>query len=333
MIEQNIVYFGEPGLLQRNTLPTRPLTVVFLTSVRDTGKDDRNGRWVEVGNGSRRYMEGTIERTVRETHPWYRGPSEESCRGMLAGIVRVGGVITDDTPKDMQKSSYSSLPESGRAWIFPRRLSTPEGLLITDMTYNIPSSFRLLPKRAVEERWFEKLDFESRVLRMMRELGGDVLVSDHYMARIDFLYQNPALFGRLLNIHPAVTVENHPFRFRGKYPTADTLARARSDRSTQIQTGATLHFIGPEIDKGQPIAYVVDTPVYPHDEPQWLRYRNYNLGKLPLFVHGLAHYARNIYPYLDKLWSVYSPEPHPIFAELSLNPNGRAHLHENILLS
>lgn len=333
MIEQNIVYFGDPRLLQRKTTLDRPLNMVFLTSVRDTGTCDRNGTWVETGNGSRRYMEGVIERTVKETHPWWLGSSGKLYPGMLAGLVRVGGVITDDTPKDMQNSPYSALPERGRAWIFPRTLSTPEGLLVTDMTYNIPSSFRLLPKRAVEERWLGKLDFESRVLRMMRGLGGDVLVSDHYMARIDFLYQNPALFGRLLNIHPAVTIEKHPFRFRGKYPTADTLARARSDRSIQIQTGATLHFIGPEIDKGQPIAYVVDTPVYPHDEPQWLRYRNYNLGKLPLFVHGLAHYARNIYPYLDKLWSVYSPEPHPIFAELSLNPNGRVHLYENILLS
>lgn len=312
----NIIYYADRKLFQQSPAVTFSLNVVFLTSIRDTGTCDRNGTLVETGGGVR-YMEGVIERTVKETHPWWRGSSGLVYTGVLADIVRVVGVITDDTPRDMQDSSYSILPEPGRDWIFPLTLSTPDGQLVRNMTYNIPSSFRRLPlKGAEEERWLEKLDFELRVLRMMRRLRGDVLVSDHYMARVDFLHQNPGLYGRLLNIHPAVTVEGHRFCFRGKTPTADAIARARSDRLTQIQTGATLHFMGKEIDKGQPVAYVADTPVFLDDEPQWLRYRNYNLCKLPLFIRGLDHYARAIYPYLDALKNLDSHFPHPLLTKI-----------------
>lgn len=327
MTEQNFVYYGDPRLLQRNIVGTRPLNVVFLTSVRDTGTCDRNGTVVETGNGPR-YMEGIIERTVRETHPLWQGPSGLVYAGTLAGVVRVVGVITDDTKKDMKDSSYSVLPEPGRDWIYPLMLSTPDGQLVRDMTYNIPSSFRLLPLRATEERRQLKYEFEAKVLQKMRELGGDILVSDHYMARLDFLPQNLSLYGRVLNIHPAVTVEGHPYCFRGKTPTADAIAQAR--RGILTKTGATLHIINEVIDEGPPIAYIANTPVFPTDEPQWLRYRNYNLGKLPLFVQGLAHYAGAIHPYLNEL---DLSNLQPLLTQGTLEDNGRAHTYENISLS
>lgn len=102
MLEQNIVYYGETTLLQRKVVGTRPLNVVFLTSVRDTGTCDRNGTVVETGSGPR----------------------------------------------------Y------------------------------------------------------------------DVIVSDHYMARLDYLWGEFGLYGRVLNIHPAVTIAGHPNCFRGKTLTA-----------------------------------------------------------------------------------------------------------------
>lgn len=284
MIEmQDIVYYGDSRFSP--SVESRPLNVVFLTSIRDVGSCDRNGTMVETGNGLR-YMEGVIERTVRETH----------LPGSLANRIRIVGVITDDTPKDTQNSSYSALPESGRDWIYPFELSTAEGRLVREMTCNIPSSFRLLPLNALEERRQLKYKFEWAVLQKVRELGGDIIVSDHYMARLDHLWGNLGFYGRVLNIHPAVTVEGHPFMFRGKTPTADAIARARS--GTPTRTGATLHFVTETIDEGPPIAYIANTPVFADDEPQWLRHRNYTLGKLPLFILGLAHYARNLYPYL-----------------------------------
>lgn len=321
MIEQNIVYYEDPRLFRANpVIAPMPINMVVLTSVRDVGGDDHNGIEVETNEGVQ-YMQGAIERIVRETYP----------TGRLARLVRVTGIITDDIEgRDLKDSSYPILPTPGRNWIHPIDLATPDGQQLRDMTFNIPSSFRLLSRNAIEERWREKISFELKVLDKMRDLAGDVLVSDHYMARIDFLHQNPALFGRLLNIHPAVTVEGHPYCNRGPTPTVNSIARARRDGFAQ--TGATLHFIGLKIDEGQPIAYTDKTPVFPDDELQWLRYRNYTGAKLPLFVHGLAHYARNIYPHLDKLWSVYSPKPHPILKELRSNVDGRTHPYENILL-
>lgn len=305
---QNIVYYSGREQSQRPNV-SRPLNVVFLTSIRDTGTCDRNGTMVETGNGLR-YMEGAIERTVKETHPFWRGASGLTYAGALAGLIRVVGVITDDTEHDMRNSDYSSLPILGKAWIYPFELSTPEGRLLREKTYNIPSSFRLLPLNALEERRQLKYEFEWAVLQIARELGGDVIISDHYMARLDFLTEEFGMYGRVLNIHPAVTVKYHPFCLRGKTPTADAIDRARSGVLTT--TGATLHFINGIIDDGPPIAYIANTPVFPTDEPQWLRYRNYTLGKLPLFTHGLAHYARVLYPYLDELdLSRLTPIPTP----------------------
>lgn len=296
MIESPIVYYAD--WMRVPPAVKQPLNVVFLTSIRDVGTCDRNGTMVETGDGLR-YMEGAVERTVKETYPNLCGSSGFTYAGSLADCIRIVGVITDDTEQDMRDSSYSTLPCSGRDWIYPHDLSTPDGHLVRDMTYNIPSTFRLLPIRAVEERRQLKQEFEWSVYQKMLELGGDVIVSDHYMARLDFLIGEFGLYGRVLNIHPAVTVEDSPYCFRGKTPTADAIERARSGISTK--TGATLHIINEEIDDGPALAYVAGTPVFPTDEPQWLRYRNYTHAKLPLFTAGLAHYANLIYPYLNEL--------------------------------
>ncbi len=334
MIEQqNIVYYGDPRLLEGSALIARPIRAVILTSVRDTGIDDKNGIRVETGNGLQ-HMEGAIERLVRETYPIWQGPFGMNYAGILtvgrlAGLVDVAGVITDDTEKDMRNSSYSASPEPGRDWIHPSDLRTPEGRLVCDMTYNFPSTFRLLSLvGAEEERRQRKYKFEMQVLQKMRELDGDILISDHLMMRLEYLYREPSLYGRVVNIHPAVTVKNYPYRFLGKTPTHDAIASAKVDPSTR--TGATLHFINKTIDDGPPIAYMASTPVYPNDEPQWLRYRNYQEAKLPLFIAGLAHYARNIYPHLGEI-DINALQP--MVSQLGLNGHGRTQIHENIFLT
>ena len=106
-------------------------------------------------------------------------------------------------------------------------------------------------------------------------------------------------FGKVLNIHPAITKSDDPYCFRGPTPTRDAIERAKKDGCAR--TGATLHIINEVIDDGPLIAYVSGTPVYAQDEPQRLRYRNYQLAKLPLFVSGIRHYIQRIYPYLDTI--------------------------------
>ena len=238
----------------------RPLRILFLTSIRDTGECDRNGLVVETGSGPG-YMEGVVERTVQ-----------------LRDHYRVVGVVVDDLPHNLR--DYPVSPEADRPWLWPLSLDIP--------VWHIPSDFRLLAKSAIAEREQRKLAFEQAVYDLFTELGEDVIVSDHYMARIEHLIGVHGLAGRVLNIHPAVTVHGHEFCFRGPTPTADAIARAQHDANTV--TGATLHLVNDVIDDGPAVAYGVGTPVYATDQPQWLRWRNYQMAKLPVFIAGMLHY-------------------------------------------
>ncbi|MDP3970131.1 MAG: formyltransferase family protein [bacterium] len=268
--------------------PDRPLRIVFLTSVRDTGACDCNGLNVYMPDGIR-YMEGAIQRTVLAARPG----------GMLHGLIEVVLVITDDHPKDKLRA-YPCAPQAGRPWLHPHDLRLANGQRVTERTINQPSSFRKLPKTDRVGRKRAKLEFERSVLTLFQEVHGDVLVSDHYMAQIDHLITAEfGLMGRVINIHPAITVRESPHCLRGPTPTTDALVRARDGVHTV--TGATLHFVNEVIDDGGAIAMTEGTPVYASDKPQWLRSRNYRLAKLPLFVSGLRHYVIRLYPHLDNL--------------------------------
>lgn len=290
MMEQGIIYYADPMLMGQRTEMNRPINLVCLTSVRDVGGEDCNGKIIETENGERRYMEGALERLIRETYP---------LRGALAGLFQVVGVITDDMPGDLSYCTYGALEGEDLDWIHPKGLLNADGTPIRDMTFNIPSQFRSLPRNARQERREQKYAFESRVFDLFSMLGGDVLISDHHMTRLDYLWGKFGLYGGLLNIHPAVTVKPFPYRFLGKTPTADAITSAEKDPMTR--TGATLHVINKDLDKGPAIAYAGNTPVFAKDEPQWLRYRNYKASKLPVLIAGLAHYARNIYPFLGSI--------------------------------
>lgn len=318
MNEQNVTYFGDPRFLRSDARLQRPLNMLVLTSGRDVGVCDRNGRIVQTGHG-RRYMEGSIERIVGETHePGWRSPLGLTYAGRLAGLVKLVGVVTDDRQRDLEdkryQSNYSFLPRSGRDWIHPHDLRTPDGRLVSDMTYNIRSAFRFLRSEKVEERRDRKVEFEDRIFQLMRELGADILLSDHYMAQLEHLYREPRLYGRIINIHPAVTVEGDIDCNRGPTPTANSLRKVRAGEYTEA--GATLHFIGPIIDGGQPIACERGIPVYPTDRPQHLRYRNYTGAKLPLLVESLGYFAQHLFPNLDKFEVFeFNPKLSPLSAE------------------
>lgn len=265
---------------------TRPLRVVFLTSIRDTGTCDRNGQTVETPEGPC-YMQGVTEATVVESRPG----------GRLHGLIEVAGVITDDVVGET--GDYPVLPTDGCNWIYPLDLVGPDGVRIADLTANLPSHFRKLPLRDKKGRVQAKKQFERALLLYMQAIRADVLISDHYMARIKYLIGGLGLFGKVLNIHPAITLKDHPYWFPGKTPTADAIAAAGRNGGKTF-TGATLHFMNRIIDGGPEIAYQCATPVYASDQPQQLRARNYPV-KCGVFVKGMIHYAKNFYPYLDRI--------------------------------
>ncbi len=256
----------------------RVLRLVVLTSLRDVARCDKNGQMVETKEGPR-YMMGALEALIRATSPG----------GNLHGLIEVVGVITDDFPKDLD--GYPAVPTTGKPWIHPLDLRGPDGRLIAELTVNIPSSFRSLPKSDEKGRMVAKERFERQVVEFMQGREADVLLSDHYMARIDWLWR--WMPGMVLNIHPAVTLPGHQFSFCGKTPTQDAIDRA--NREDGVRTGATLHFVDAEIDHGNPILWSQATPVYATDQPQELRHRNYQTAKLPVLIDGLSHYARSLY--------------------------------------
>lgn len=263
--------------------PKKPVRILFLTSVRDVGGDDRNGQLVPAKSSSR-YMKGVVEHATLQCHPG----------GALHGICEVAGVVTDDTLKGLAGSGYPLVPTPGEPWIHPLDLEDHRGVRIADITFHHPSLFRTLPREAIAERREAKKEYEAGIVALMRELGAHVLVSDHYMARIEFLVNGEFdLYGRVLNIHPAVTLHNHPYCFRGKSPTMDAIERAKSGQDTR--TGATFHLVNEKIDDGPIILWAAPTPVFPNDTPQELRWRNYRKAKLPVFTRGMKIYVYDVF--------------------------------------
>jgi len=277
-----IQFYGQPG--KQAVLPKRPVRILFLTSIRDVVGDDRNGQLVSTPQGLN-YLMGVVEYTIWQTR--------NKTVGNLYQVAEVAGIVTDDTKKDAHRYNISPLPGQGR-WI------VPDSVDLGVPVFNIPSEFRLLPLIDKAHRRKAKQKFEAEVIELMARLGIDVLISDHYMARLEFMFPPVLQFGRVLNIHPAPTVEDHMFCFKGKTPTADAISMAKKN-GLQVYTGATLHVVDPEIDHGPVVAFATDTPVFASDEPMWLRHRNYQQSKLPVFVAGLRHYITRIYPYLNEL--------------------------------
>jgi len=262
--------------------PKRPVRALVLTSIRDVGVCDLNGCTVPTACGPR-YMEGIIERSVKESRPG----------GALDGLLEIAGIVTDDLPKNLEGSTYPLVPTTGKQWVHPCDLEDRHGNCVAKLTTHIPSEFRRIPNRDADVKREAKRAFEMQVLEHMKAVGADIIVSDHYMAKIEYLIGEFGLYGRVLNVHPAVTDKRHECCFRGPTPTADAIAKAKTGAHTQ--TGATLHLINEEFDDGLVIESVWPTPVFPTDTPQELRWRNYQMAKLPVFTRGMQYYVTEMF--------------------------------------
>lgn len=278
-------YFGHSGL--KAIRPARPLRILILTSLRDVVGYERNGSTIQTNHGER-YMVGLIEHTVRQTLP----------QGQLYGLVEVVGVATDDRQHEPNlPDTFPRVPTTGFPWIHSKDLKGPDGRLITTITTNIPSCFRSLSKGELLARREAKLRFEGRILDLMDRIGADLLVSYHYMAKLEFVFPPRMQFGLVLNIHPAIAVKNHPFCFRGPVPVNDAIERARQNGG-EVYTGATLHVVDEDWDSGPVIAYADNTPVFAQDNIPTLIYRNH-ATELRVFTAGLKHYSQRIHPHLS----------------------------------
>ncbi|MDD3861808.1 MAG: formyltransferase family protein [Candidatus Gracilibacteria bacterium] len=279
----------------------RPLNVVFITSVRDVGAEDKNGSTITLPDGREVYMMGLIEAVNRIINDG---------RNDLSNCIRIRGIITDDHPKD-RLNGYEIHPNDNEGlWIHPKDIRDDRGELLTKNTHNVPSTYRKISGKTNPERKQQaKLEFEEEAIAVSQQMGADIIVSDHLMLRLEnMIAEYRHLFGKVLNIHPAMTRGDYSFNLRGKTPTADALSRLKGFKINEngiyeqttphYWTGGTLHIVDTEIDGGAVLADGEMTPVHPKYTAQQLRYENYSASKIPVFIHGIQHYVRNIFPNL-----------------------------------
>jgi folate-dependent phosphoribosylglycinamide formyltransferase PurN len=288
-------YFSLP---QQPPVPTRRhaerVRFAIITSVRDLASEGVGNRRT-TRPGEEVYVKGTLEYAL-----------EQCVRGKLAHFLELVLVITDDTERDMKKlaSPLPLRPTRELPWIHPLAMRTRHGELVSSITRNIQSSYRLLPLSDKGGRAAEKRRFEDRIRSAMALHGAQVLVSDHFLCRVEHLIspQFYDLQNKVLNIHPGISDRYHRFRTPGATPYADAIERAQGLRGpAHHRTGASFHIMEQEIDAGPVMVDVERTPVGAHDEWKDLCARNYPLSKNPAFSEGLIHYAQHIYPRLEMI--------------------------------
>ncbi len=293
-------YFELAGGSEPDTNQSKPLKVLFATSMRDIMKYDQNGRMVKTRDGDEGYMQGVIEALAQ---------SINENRDNIARCINIVGIVYDDVAHQRDTGGTFHIdPEKNQAWAYPLDLVMENtGETLGEITQNLPSDFRFLPSDDVQGRAYGKAQFEERLVQIMDEKGADIIISDHLIMQLVNVIRPEVygLLGRVLNIHPAITHKDHPHKLRGLTPTQDAIDRANGEKRgvdnafTKVEpyffTGSTLHFVDAEIDAGAVICDKEGTPVYPDDEPQWLRFRNYQKAKIPVFLQGLQHYYRTMY--------------------------------------
>jgi phosphoribosylglycinamide formyltransferase-1 len=118
-----------------------------------------------------------------------------------------------------------------------------------------------IPQACVDHRQFaSRSDFDKELHRRLQQAGIDLVVLAGFMRVLSegFVRQ---YCGSLLNIHPSLLP---------KYPGLNTHQRALD--SGDRETGATVHFVVPELDAGPSIIQAA-VPVLPRDDAQRLAQR------------------------------------------------------------
>ncbi len=280
-----------PGLYRQR--PER-LRVAIITSIRDLIAEGV-GQHKDTSMGEDAYVKGTLEYAI-----------QESIRGKLAHFLEIVLVINDDTQRDMDKlgNPMPLRPQREMPWVHPVNMRTRSGELVSGITRNIPSNFRLLPLHEKEKRATEKRKFEDSIRGAMEAHDAQVLISDHYLCRVDYLIDDACcdLRNKVLNTHPGISDPYHRFRTPGATPYTDAIDRAAGRRGDiHNRTGASFHLMRKEIDAGPVLVDVERTPVFATDAWSTVCNRNYPLSKNPAFAEGLIHYAEHYYPRLNQI--------------------------------
>lgn len=286
-------YQGEPS--SPGVSKTKALKLGIITSIRDVGASDGNGRMTKTPEGEE-YIEGVPEAL-------YKAIQEQGLP------IEIAGIITDDVPTD-DLNGYAATPNFSDDWIFPKDLGSANGVPLSQLVQNIGFEFRKI-NHDPNAKARAKAEFETQVWEAMQAMGADVMLSDHLMLRAHNLLDETRFgVGKALNIHPAITAEGHPLALRGKTPTQEAIDKATNN--DLFRTGGTFHVMNRTIDDGPQLACAAPTNVYGSDTPMQLRARNYPTAKIPVVIAGLQYYFETIYPNLAAIqnagWTVSGEE-------------------------
>ena len=314
--------------------PDKRINFAYITSCRELALDEKVGRIVidSINGKNYGYREGNLENLTRRL-------SDRSTE--FAQRFNLTAIIVDD-----DDDQYAMAWKQAEIW--PRDRLVPIRLEDGDLTVRVPlenitiripsqpwKNIRKLERETIEtfrERKAEaKADYEMRILDYLRFIGIDLIVSDSYMTIFGPTLIN-AYRGRILNIHPAITLETHPAKLPGPTPTRDAFTRSvygyiivddkksvdipeghqievdyEGKRRTAVVvpksnvTGATVHVITEEVDKGPVVmnrSYTFDTNDI---TPEAIRNMNYVI-KREILTIAMLNYLRR--PEVIKLIAV-----------------------------
>lgn len=324
--------------MQSTIIPDRTgrINIAYITSEREIGDDERVGRQVkdEVDGTDYGYRMGNLESLAIDLA---EGKSE------FSKVFNLRAIITDDsdTQHDRAWKDTDLWPRDLQVPIRDDRHDTIYTRSLEDMTYRVPSStWRKVRTKVdgirhpnlVQLKADRKAEYEREIIELMREKDIDILVSDSYLSIVGptlmsaYGPQEEGGIGSIVNIHPAITDKDSPYRLPGLTPTRDAFTRARYGKiiiddkhrvdvpegephdwefpegSGKIReavdvpaynvTGATVHVIDKEVDNGQVIidkSYEFNPKTM---TPEAIRTRNYDIKRELLPDALLAYVAR-----------------------------------------
>lgn len=154
------------------------------------------------------------------------------------------------------------------------------GAALHAQTYGVPV-YHISAKTHPDESSYEKA-----LLDVLDKYDVDLLILAGYMKVLPSCIFD-RMPDRVLNIHPSLLPKFGGKGFYGHFVHEAVLAAGESE------SGATVHLVGPEVDKGKILAQV-SVPVLPGDTPQSLAERVLELEH-QLYWKAIRDYAQSLF--------------------------------------
>ena len=244
----------------------RTIRVAYAMSTREFAREEPmqldDGTDVTAGHrGSLPGLLGNLDRYNRAQGTWRTAPD-----------ITVGLIVVDDNVPERDFSDLSIPihvePSSAFASIKVPRSGDPAERMT-----------------AIQRKAQAKIEYEQRLLGVLRAYEIDIVVADRYMRVLSDAFLQEYL-GLALNTHPARLPG-----LEGKTPTRDAMERAL--RTGYRYHGNTFHIVDNQIDHGPPLTQEEVTPIYPKSDTLAMLRRRNRENETQNICAGLVGYLRD----------------------------------------